>query len=81
MKTHGVEFSIAGGVEEIVRDPNPMSFFFYFFIFLSCVHCFKVQEASCSASYGKNKTHKSKNQHKRNQTLISTTSTEKPSLA
>jgi len=25
MKTHGVEFSIAGGVEEIVRDPNPMS--------------------------------------------------------
>jgi len=24
MKTHGVEFSIAGGVEEIVRDPNPM---------------------------------------------------------
>jgi len=24
MNTHGVEFSIAGGVEEIVRDPNPM---------------------------------------------------------
>jgi len=24
MKTHGVEFSIAGGVEEIVRDPNPL---------------------------------------------------------
>jgi len=24
MKTHGVEFLIAGGVEEIVRDPNPM---------------------------------------------------------
>jgi len=23
MKTHGVEFSIAGGVEEIVRGPNP----------------------------------------------------------
>jgi len=22
MNTHGVEFSIAGGVEEIVRDPN-----------------------------------------------------------
>jgi len=24
MKTHGVEFSIAGGVEEIVRDPTLM---------------------------------------------------------
>jgi len=24
MNTHGVEPSIAGGVEEIVRDPNPM---------------------------------------------------------
>jgi len=22
MNTHGIEFSIAGGVEEIVRDPN-----------------------------------------------------------
>ena len=32
MNTHGVEFSIAGGVEEIVPDPNPMpSFFFLFF--------------------------------------------------
>jgi len=34
MNTHGVEFSIARGVEEIVRDPNPMpSFFFFFFFF------------------------------------------------
>jgi len=24
MKTHGVEFSIAGGVEGIIRDPNAM---------------------------------------------------------
>jgi len=32
MNTHGVEFSIAGGVEEIVRDPNLLpSFFFFFF--------------------------------------------------
>jgi len=33
--THGVEFSIAGGVEEIVRAPNSMSFFFFlsFFFF------------------------------------------------
>jgi len=34
MKTHGVEFSIAGCVEEIVRDPNPMSFFIFLFLFL-----------------------------------------------
>jgi len=33
MKTHGVEFSIAGGVEKIVRDPNPMPFFFFSFFF------------------------------------------------
>jgi len=46
MNSHGVEISIAGCVEEMVRDfveemvrdPNPMSFFFFFF--LSCVHCF-----------------------------------------
>ena len=31
IKTHGVEFSIAGGVEEMVRDPNPMPFFFFFY--------------------------------------------------
>jgi len=34
MNTHGVEFSIAGGVEEIVRDPNLMPFFFLFSFFL-----------------------------------------------
>ena len=34
MKTHGVEFSIAGGVEEIVRDPNPMPCFFLFSFFI-----------------------------------------------
>jgi len=39
MNTHGVEFSIAGGVEEIVRDPNSMPFFF-FFLFL--YHAFIV---------------------------------------
>ena len=40
---------------------------FFFFFFISCVHCFKVQEASCSASYGKNKTHRSKQTRKVNQ--------------
>jgi len=36
MNYHGVEISIAGCVEEMVRDPNPMSsfYFFYFFGFL-----------------------------------------------
>jgi len=63
MNSHGVEISITGCVEEMVRDPNPMFsilFFFFLFSFLSFVHCFYVQEASCSASYGKNKTYKSK---------------------
>jgi len=41
IKTHGVQFSIAGCVEEIVRDPNPMSFFcFLFFFFLFFIMCF-----------------------------------------
>jgi len=31
MNSHGVEISIAGGVVEMVRDPNPRSFFFFFF--------------------------------------------------
>ena len=39
MSTHGVEFSIAGGVEEIVHDPNPMPFFFFSF-FLFFFMCF-----------------------------------------
>jgi len=34
MNSYGVEFSIAGGVEEIVRAPKPMPFFFFFFFFL-----------------------------------------------
>jgi len=34
MKTQGVEFSIAGGVEEIVRDPDPVPFFFFFSLFV-----------------------------------------------
>ena len=33
MNTHSVEFSIAGGVEEIIRGPNPMPFFFFTFFF------------------------------------------------
>jgi len=37
---HGVEFSIAEGVEEIVRDPNPMPLFFFFFM---CFVLFIIQ--------------------------------------
>jgi len=33
MNSHGVEFSIAGCVREMVRDPNPMSFFFFLCLF------------------------------------------------
>ena len=35
MNSHGVEFSIAGGVEELVRYPNPRSFFFIFLLFFT----------------------------------------------
>jgi len=67
MNSHGVEFAIAGCGREMVRDPNPMSSFFLFFFFYHAFIVFKVQEASCSASYGKNKTHKSKQNNKVNQ--------------
>jgi len=33
MNSHGVEISIAGCVEEMVRDPNPMPFSFSLFLF------------------------------------------------
>jgi len=33
MNCHCVEISIAGGVVEMVRGPNPMSFLFFFFFF------------------------------------------------
>jgi len=36
MNSHGVEISIARGVEEMVRDPNLMPFFFFFFCFIMC---------------------------------------------
>jgi len=32
MNSHGVEISIAGCVEEMVRDPNHMPFFFFSFL-------------------------------------------------
>ena len=40
MNSHGVEFSITGCVEEVVRDPKPMPFFFHFSHCFSFVHCF-----------------------------------------
>jgi len=32
MNSHGTEISIAGGVVEMVRDPNPTHFFSSFYI-------------------------------------------------
>jgi len=41
INSHGVEISIAGCVEEMVHDPNPMPhFFFFFFFFLFFMLCF-----------------------------------------
>ena len=34
INSHGVEISIAGCVGEMVRDPNPMPFFYPFFFFI-----------------------------------------------
>ena len=34
MNSHGVEISIAGCVREMVRNPNPISFFLFFFFFI-----------------------------------------------
>ena len=33
MNSHGVETSIARCVREMVRDPNPMSFFTFFYFY------------------------------------------------
>jgi len=33
MNSHGVEISIAGCEREMVRDPSPMSFFFFYSFF------------------------------------------------
>ena len=36
MNSHGVQISIAGCVGEMVRDPNLLSFFSFFFFFIMC---------------------------------------------
>jgi len=60
MNSHGVEFSIARGVEEMVRRPTPKSFFFpSFFVFFShalCINQLLGTKITCSASYGKERT-------------------------
>jgi len=66
MISRGVEISIAGGGGEMVRvlALGRFSFFFSFF-FVIMRSLFKVQKASCSASYGENKTYKAQNINKR----------------
>ena len=60
--SRGVEISVAGGGGDKVRLVSLGRFFFSLFSFflLSCMICFKIQTASCSASYGENKTYKQK---------------------
>ena len=55
INTHDVEFSIAWGVEEIVCDPNPMPFFFNFYLFIHvlCINQLLGTKSTCNASYGK----------------------------
>jgi len=61
MISRGVEISIAGGGGEMVRGLSLglFSFFLSFFVIMRSLF-FQVQKASCSASYGENKTYKSK---------------------
>ena len=56
ISSHSVEISIAGGVEEMVRVPNPKSFSYVFGFYH--VHLFRLlgTKTRCSASYGKEKT-------------------------
>jgi len=57
MNSHGVEFSIARCVEEIVRDPNPMTCFsFSFFFHVLCIKQLLGTKTTCSASYSEEKT-------------------------
>jgi len=61
INSHAVEISIAGCVEKMLPDPNPMSFLFYFiFIFyvlfkLLCFIRHLGAKTKCSGSYGKEK--------------------------
>jgi len=50
--------------------PSFYFLFFIFYFFYIMLHCFKVQEASGSASYGKNKTCKSKDKTKEMKNII-----------
>jgi len=46
MNSHGVQISIAGCVREMVRDPNPLSFFFSFFYHAFMVFRYKKLRAA-----------------------------------
>ena len=56
MNTHGGECLIAGGVEEIVRDPKRRPFFSFFFYQVICINQLLGTKTTCSASYGREKT-------------------------
>ena len=53
MNSPGVEISIAVCVAEMVRDPNPISFFFLFLYHVLCINQPLGTKTTCSASYGK----------------------------
>jgi len=57
--SHWVKMSIAGCVREIVRGTNLMPFFFLFlFLYhVLCINQLMGTKTTCSASYGKEKTH------------------------
>jgi len=56
MNSHVVEFSIAGCVEEMVRDPNLMPFFFFFYHVL-CINNLREQRLRAALAMVKKEPH------------------------
>jgi len=67
MKTHGVEFSIAGGVEEIVCDPTPLTFFFFFLFFYHAFIVLRYKKLRAAQAMERTKPINQQTNNKRNQ--------------
>jgi len=72
MNCPGVEFPIAGCVEEMVREPNPLSFFFFILFFYDAFIVFRNKKLRAAlAMEGTKPINQTK--HKRNHSVKSTT--------
>ena len=64
MNSHGVEISIAGGVVEMVRDPTPWRFFFFFFLYHAFI-VFRYKKLRAALAMEKTKPINQKPKHKK----------------